>query len=97
VLPEQPRRIEQLMVALRGRIEGEEEVVVAAGRFRTIKLVLRGQATPRGAGRAGALTSEHVVWYAPEVRRTVKYTVSTQVSGSVREATTFELVEFKLN
>jgi len=96
-LPEQPRRIEQLTVPLRGRVEGEEDVVVAAGRFRAVKLVLRGQATPRGAGRAGALTSEHVVWYAPQVRRTVKYTVSTQVGGSVREATTFELVEFKLN
>jgi uncharacterized caspase-like protein len=96
-LPEQPRRIEQLTVPLRARIEGEEEVVVAAGRFRAIKLVLRGQATPRGAGRAGALASEHVVWYAPAVRRTVKTVVSTQVGGALRESTTFELVEFKLN
>jgi uncharacterized caspase-like protein len=96
-LPEQPRRIEQLTVPLRARIEGEEEVVVAAGRFRAIKVVLRGQATPRGAGRAGALSSEHVVWYAPAVRRTVKTVVSTQVGGALRESTTFELVEFTLH
>jgi uncharacterized caspase-like protein len=96
-LPEMKRQIEQATVPLRGRIEGEEEVVVAAGRFRAFKLVLRGQVTPRGAGRAGVLISEHVVWYAPQVRRMVKYTVDTHVGGALRESTTFELVEFKLN
>jgi hypothetical protein len=96
-LPELSRRIEQWTVPLRGHVEGEEDVVVAAGRFRAVKLVLRGQVTPRGAGRASALTSEHVIWYAPQVRRTVKYTVATQMGGALRESTTFELVEFKLN
>jgi uncharacterized caspase-like protein len=96
-LPEQARRIEQQTVPLQGRVEGEEDVAVAAGRFRAIKLVLRGQVTPRGAGRSAALTSEHVIWYAPQVRRTVKYSVSTHVGGALREATTFELTEFKLN
>ncbi len=95
-LPELQRRVEQQMVPLRGRIEGEEEVVVGAGRFRAIKLVLRGQVTPRGAGRAAATSSEIVVWYAPQVRRTVKTTVATHVGGALRESTTFELVEFKL-
>jgi hypothetical protein len=96
-LPEMKRQIEQATVPLRGRVEGEEEVVVAAGRFRAVKLVLRGQVTPRGAGRAGVLTSEHVIWYAPQVRRMVKYTVDTHVGGALRESTSFELVEFKLN
>jgi hypothetical protein len=98
VLPELPRRIDEWTVPLRGRVEGEEEVVVAAGRFRAVKLVLRGQVALRGAGRAGgALTTEHVVWYAPQVRRTVKYSVSTSVGGALRESTTFELTEFRLN
>lgn len=96
-LPELQRRVEQQLVPLRGRVEGEEEVVVGAGRFRALKVVLRGQVTPRGAGRGGAMSSEVVVWYAPQVRRTVKTTVATQVGGALRESTTFELVEFKLN
>ncbi|HEY1392391.1 MAG TPA: caspase family protein [Methylibium sp.] len=96
-LDDQQRRIEQVTVPLHVRVEGEEEVVVAAGRFRTVKLVLRGQAQSRSAGRAGAVSTEQVVWYAPEVKRSVKTTVSTYVGGSLREATTFELMEFKLN
>ncbi|HET9643115.1 MAG TPA: caspase family protein [Burkholderiaceae bacterium] len=96
-IPGQPRRIEQAMVALRGRVEGEEEVAVGAGRFHTLKLVLRGQASMRGGGRTATVSTEHTVWYAPQVKRMVKYTVSTRVGDSVREATTFELVEYKLN
>jgi hypothetical protein len=38
-------------VPLRARVEGEEYVTVAAGRFRGVKLVLRGQAGARGSGR----------------------------------------------
>lgn len=92
-LNDQQRRIEQVMVPLRVSVEGEEDVVVAAGRFRATKLVLRGQARARGA----AVSAEHVVWYVPQVKRPVKYTVSTQVGNSLRESTTFELIEFKLN
>jgi uncharacterized caspase-like protein len=96
-MAEQRRVVEQLTLPLRASVEGEEEVEVAAGRFRATKLVLRGLASPRGAARSPPVTSEHVVWYAPAVRRMVKYTVSTSVGTSVREATTFELTEFKLN
>ena len=96
-LPDQPLRFEQVLMALHARVEGEEEVVVAAGKFRAVKLVLRGQAVSRGASRAGPVSSEHVVWYAPAVKRMVKYTVSTSVGNTLREATTFELTEFKLN
>ena len=85
------------MVPLRAVVEGEEDVVVSAGRFRAIKLVLRGQAQSRGAGRAGAVQTEQVIWYAPEVKRSVKTTVSTRIGTSLQEATTFELMEFKLN
>jgi hypothetical protein len=96
-LPELQWRVEQWSVPLKGRVEGEEEVTVLAGRFRAVKLVLRGQLSPRGAARGAPLTSEHVVWYAPEVRRTVKYTVSSSMGTALRESTTFELTEFKLN
>jgi hypothetical protein len=92
----QSRRVGDALVPLAGRVEGEEDVVVGAGRFRAVKLVLRGQAQPRG-GKTGAVTSEYVVWYAPQAKRTVKATVQTRVGQVVQEATTFELVEYKLN
>jgi uncharacterized caspase-like protein len=91
-LPDLLRRVEQVTVPLRARVEGEEDVVVGAGKFRAVKVVLRGQISTRGAARG--VSTEHVVWYSPEVRRTVKYTVSTRVGDSLRESTTFELVEF---
>jgi uncharacterized caspase-like protein len=96
-LPELSRRVEQAMVPLAARVEGEEDVVVGAGRFRAVKLVLRGQTQPRGAGKGGAVSTEYVVWYSPQAKRSVKATVQTKVGPSVREATTFELVEYKLN
>jgi uncharacterized caspase-like protein len=96
-LPELSRRVEQAMVPLSARVEGEEDVVVGAGRFRAVKLVLRGQTQPRGAGKAGAVSTEYIVWYAPQARRSVKATMQTRVGASVREATTVELVEYKLN
>ena len=54
--------------------------------------MLRGQATRAG----GPLVAEYVVWYAPGVRRIVKYQVSASAGRSRLEATTFELTEYKL-
>ena len=96
-IADQQRRVDQVLVPLRAQVVGEEEVVVAAGRFRAIKLVLRGQARSRGSARSGNVSSEHVIWYAPEVKRSVKYTVSTTIGESLQEATTFELMEYRLN
>jgi len=96
-LPEQPRRVEQVTVPMRVRVEGEEDVVVGAGRFRAVKVVLRGQAQARSAGRAGAVSTEYVIWYSAQAKRPVKVTVSTRVGNALREATTVELVEFKLH
>jgi hypothetical protein len=96
-IADQPRRIDEAIVPLRSNVAAEEEVTVAAGKFRAIKLILKGQSNSRGAGRSTAVSTEHVIWYSPQVKRTVKYTVSTSVGGTLRESTTFELVEFKLN
>ncbi len=94
---EQERRFEQATVLLRPSVEGEEEVVVGAGKFRAMKLVLRGQGQSRGTAKAGTVSAEHTIWYAPEVKRPVKYSVSTRVGGALKEATTFELVEFAVH
>ena len=88
----QRQAIDAVSMTLKPTWQGEEEVTVGAGRFRAHKLVLRGQATRAG----GPLVAEYVVWYAPGVRRIVKYQVSAQAGRSLREATTFELTEYKL-
>jgi hypothetical protein len=92
---DQHRRIDKVDVPLKSSVAGEEEVVVQAGRFRAIKLVLTGQARGRSAAR-GPISTEHVIWYAPDVKRIVKYLVSTKVAGVAEEATQFELIEYKL-
>jgi len=90
----QRRAIDAVSVALKPSWEGEEDVVVGAGRFRARKLVLEGQAPgTRGGARVSA---RYVMWYAPLVRRIVKYEVSAHAGRQLREATTFELTEFKL-
>jgi uncharacterized caspase-like protein len=96
IIGDQLRRIEQVDVPLKARVASEEEIVVQAGRFRAIKLVLSGQARARSPGR-GPIATEHVVWYAPEVKRIVKYAVTTQVAGAAQESTQLELIEYKLH
>lgn len=95
----QERRVDQVLVPLRVSVEGEEDVTVAAGRYRAVKLVLRGQTQgqSRGGAKTAPVLTEQVVWYAPEVKRIVKQTVSTHVGNVLREATTLELTEVKLN
>jgi hypothetical protein len=90
-----PRRsVDAVSIPLKAQWQGDEDIVVAAGRFRARKLVLQGRAS---GTRAGApITTEHRVWYAPDVRRIVRYEVLSHAGRSVREATVFELTEYKL-
>ena len=90
----QRRAIDAVSIALKPSWEGEEDVVVGAGRFRAKKLVLRGQAIGQRAG--APIVAEHIIWYAPNVRRIVKYQISAHAGRQLREATTFELTEYKL-
>jgi uncharacterized caspase-like protein len=93
---DQQRRIEQVDVALKSGIASEEDVTVQAGRFRAIKLVLSGQARGRSASQ-GPILAEHTIWYAPEVKRIVKYSVSTKVAGVQQEAAQLELIDYTLH
>ena len=97
VIVDQQRRIDQVMVPMKVSVEGEEDVTVAAGRFRAMKLVLRGQGVQTRGGTRSAVLTEQIVWYAPEVKRIVKQTISTRVGNVLREASSFELMEAKLN
>ena len=88
-----PRRaVDAVSIALKAQWQADEDIVVAAGRFRARKLVLLGRGTRAGA----AITTEHRVWYAPDVRRIVRYEVLSHAGRSVRESTVFELTEYKL-
>jgi hypothetical protein len=88
------RLIDQVNVPFKVSVAGEEDVVVQAGRFRAVKLVLSGQS--RGRAGRGPISSEYLVWYAPDVKRIVKYSVSTKIAGTLQEATQFELIEYRL-
>jgi hypothetical protein len=88
-----PRRsVDAVSIALKAQWQADEDIVVAAGRFRARKLVLQGRGTRAGA----AITTEHRVWYAPDVRRIVRYEVLSHAGRSLRESTVFELTEYKL-
>ena len=89
-----PRRaVDAVSIPLKAQWQADEDVVVAAGRFRAKKLVLQGRANARAGA---AITTEHRVWYAPDVRRIVRYEVVSHSGRTVREATVFELTEYKL-
>ncbi len=90
------QQVEQATVPLRASIEGEEDVQVAAGRFHAQKVVLRGQAQARGAGRSGVVVTEHRIWYASKAKRIVKHEITTTVGGTLRQSTNVELVEFSV-
>jgi hypothetical protein len=90
------QQVEQATVALRASVEGEEDVQVAAGRFRAQKIVLRGQAQARGSGRSGVVVTEHRLWYASQAKRIVKHEITTTVGGTLRQSTNVELMEFSV-
>jgi hypothetical protein len=91
---QQRRAIDEVTMTLQPSWQPEEDVTVGAGRFRAQKLVLSGQAASARAG--GPLRAQYVVWYAPGVRRIVKYQVQAFAGRTLREETTFELTEYKL-
>lgn len=87
----QQRRIGTVTVPLKAKWLVDEEVEVAAGRFRAQKLQLRGDVANR------QISTEHTVWYAPGARRIVKYQVQSTARGALLESTTFELADYRLN
>ena len=94
------RRVEDVNVPLRASVERDEDVQVPAGRFRAQKIVLRGQAPAAMRGgassRAVVVSTEHRLWYASETKRIVKHEVTVTVGGVLRQATTFELVDYQV-
>jgi hypothetical protein len=76
------------------RIAGREQVTVPAGTFDAIKVVAEG----RGSTFINRFPVHSIVtvWYAPEVKRFVKFDARSFERNVPQEIATFELVEYKV-
>ena len=83
--------------SLKGRVMGPETITIAAGTFRTMKVLIE-------QSWAGGLTvsrevggRELTIWYAPEVKRAVRYKSTGLPSFVIDTQFELELVSYKLN
>ncbi len=94
-LPTVSRRItSDATVDMRMRVVGTETVAVPAGRFSAVKVEAEG----RGYTFYKRLQTHSIItiWYAPKVKRYVKYTAQSFEGDLPQELSTFELLEFRL-
>jgi hypothetical protein len=84
----------------RGRIVGAESVTVPAGTFKALKFEINSNraATGSSAMRINEpVRVLHVIWYAPEVKRTVRMVRLVYTpSGSHLDEDTYELVRYRI-
>ena len=80
---------------VRMKAVGWEEVEVPAGKFRALRVEGNGDYVRQDVFGSG--TGRYVFWYAPQVKRWVKYTYEgTDFKGNPNVRQADELVEFKL-
>ncbi|MCG6873984.1 MAG: toll/interleukin-1 receptor domain-containing protein [Betaproteobacteria bacterium] len=82
-------------VDMRMRVVGTDAVTVPAGRFDTIKVEAEGRAY--SLFKQLQVHSIITIWYAPKVKRFVKYTAQSFERELPVELNTFELVEYRVN
>jgi len=95
-LPTVSRRVtSDANVDMRMRVVGSEAVTVPAGRFDAIKVEAEG----RGYTLFKQLQVHSIItiWYAPKVKRFVKYTAQSFEHDLPLELSTFELVEYRVS
>lgn len=82
------------------RVTGEESVSVPAGSFDTIRLLVESNRLPDQFSRLAAQEPgriQHLVWYAPKVRRAVRHTRTVwSQQGRQLDQDIYELVSFQL-
>jgi hypothetical protein len=78
-------------------VEGVETIKVIAGEFSTIKTICKGMWANTPGNGTGSGMNETIVWYAPSVKRGVKYQNKNWNNGRLDTQTSDELVEFKVN
>jgi uncharacterized caspase-like protein len=74
-----------------GKVVGNETITVPAGRFDTVKVALETSWVPTYSARGGLIVRDLTVWYAPAVKRAVKFTSRASLGKDQRIATDFEL------
>lgn len=75
------------------KVEGWEEVQVPAGKFKALKVVHSGYYSAQSSGNSWSGSIIETAWYAPEVKRFVKYeSIDTPQGDQIRT----ELIEFEV-
>jgi hypothetical protein len=77
------------------RVVGWEEVVVPAGKFRALRIESEGSYQRTDMANSG--TAKDIMWYAPEVKRFVKWTYEDASFRGRFNWWAFELTAFRLN
>jgi len=76
------------------KVQGWEEVQVPAGRFRALKVVAEGSSKRSDRPVWGYV--REVMWYAPQVKRYVKWTYEAGGARAVNRSFEYELVSYEL-
>lgn len=76
------------------KVEGWEDVQVPAGKFRALKVVAEGSSKRSDRPLWGYV--REVMWYAPQVKRFVKWTYEAGSPRAVNRSFEYELVDYRL-
>jgi hypothetical protein len=76
------------------RVEGWEDVQVPAGKFHALKVVAQGSSKRSDRPLLGSV--REVMWYAPEVKRYVKWTYEAGGPRTVNRSFEYELVDYRV-
>ena len=81
---------------MNARVMGRELVVVPAGSFDAVKVVVSGERPGRSL-ISEPVRIEHVIWYAPKAKRYVRYDINAwNFNGAQLSKDRFELLELKV-
>jgi hypothetical protein len=97
---EEPGCAGRYVCEAKGRVMGVETVKTSAGTFNATKVLVEQSWRPAFMGASAGTGGRRLfIWYAPEVKRVVKYTSSTIVGTSPPMEPDFELelVSYKVN
>lgn len=82
----------------RSTVVGWESITVPAGTFNALKITTRGSyTTVRPPFSTISGTNEWIIWYAPEVKRLIKFEYEDASGGRLWNREKIELVEYNLN
>ena len=76
-------------------VESYEDITVPAGTFKAYKIAFKGFWNRRDSQYSGSGRSNHILWYAPDVKRWVRWTIEDRTSnGQLYNDNVAELVKY---